>query len=93
MTMTRTKILAAQAEAQRFIQAADEALARLDAEVAQRDHSYAVRTRLGYDGPMPAPGPGPDDYSYGSAATGTLRRRSMDLTRSLATLRRSNVLY
>ncbi|QIG58539.1 hypothetical protein PQE18_gp61 [Arthrobacter phage DrSierra] len=86
--MTRAQIKAAQAEARRFIKAADEALARLDEEVARRDQSYDVRGKLGYDGPRPAPGASPDDYSYGSAATGTLRRRSMDLTRTLADLRR-----
>ncbi|UVK63583.1 hypothetical protein SEA_JANEEMI_63 [Arthrobacter phage Janeemi] len=86
--MNRAQILAAQAEARRFVQAADVALARLDEEVARRDQSYDVRAKHGYDGPRPAPGASPDDYSFGSAATGTLRRRSMDLTRSLADLRR-----
>ncbi|AYN57785.1 hypothetical protein PBI_DRMANHATTAN_67 [Arthrobacter phage DrManhattan] len=86
--MNRSQILAAQAEARRFVQAADVALARLDEEIRWRDDRYDSQAKHGYDGPRPAPGAGPDDYSYGSAATGTLRRRSMDLTRALADLRR-----
>lgn len=77
MSMTRQKIEAAQAEARRFLEAADAALARLDEENTRRIY--------------PQPGPTPDDYSYGSAATGALRRRSMDLTRSLADLRRPRI--
>ncbi|WVX87982.1 hypothetical protein SEA_SNEK_62 [Arthrobacter phage Snek] len=86
--MNRAAITAAKMEALRFVEAADKALARLDEEVERRDKSVAARVAYGYDGPVPAPGASPDDFSYGSAATGTLRRRSMDLTRSLADLRR-----
>lgn len=86
--MTRANIEAARAEAQRFIKAADDALARLDEENAHRDESAAWRAAHGYDGPVAPSGPAPHDYSYGSKATGTLRRRSMDLTRTLADLRR-----
>lgn len=89
--MNRATIEAAQAEARRFLEAADAALARLDEEVSWRDARYDSQAKHGYDGPRPAPGAGPDDHSYGSAATGTLRRRSMDLTRSLAQLRRPQI--
>jgi hypothetical protein len=75
--MTRAQILATKAEAQRFIDAADKALAQLDEENKGRIY--------------PKPASAPDDYSYGSAATGTLRRRSMDLTRTLADLRRPRI--
>lgn len=89
--MNRSTILAAQMEARRFIEAADRALERLDKEVADRDEVYAYRAKHGYDGPTPSAGPGPDDYSFGSKETGTLRRRSMDLTRMLADLRRPQI--
>ncbi|UYL87669.1 hypothetical protein SEA_VRESIDENCE_65 [Arthrobacter phage VResidence] len=89
--MNRATIERAKAEAQRFIESADKALRRLDEEVDWRDRSYASRAKHGYDGPMPAPGTSPDDYSYGSAATGALRRHSMDLTRTLADLRRPRI--
>ncbi|WIC90213.1 hypothetical protein SEA_VROOMVROOM_63 [Arthrobacter phage VroomVroom] len=88
MSMTRDKIEEAMAEATRFLQAADEALAKLDQEVADRDDRYASAAAQGYAYAVDHdPGPKPSDYSYGSAATGTLRRRSMDLTRALSKLR------
>ena len=75
MSMNRQTIKDAKAEAQTFIKACDEALARLDYE----------NSGYGAVGPMPQR---PEDHSYGSPQTGTLRRKSMDLTRILATLRR-----
>lgn len=73
--MTRDKIEAARDEATRFLLAADEALTQLD-----RENSATWRRD-----PVEA---SPGDHSYGSAATGTLRRRSMDLTRALSELRK-----
>ena len=73
--MNRQTIKDAKAEAQTFIKACDDALARLDYE----------KSGYGYGDPKK---PSPFDYSYGSPQTGTLRRKSMDLTRILATLRR-----
>lgn len=74
MSMNRQTIKEAKAEAQTFIKACDDALARLDEEAA---YSWG-----------PSAKPSPADYSGGSPQTGTLRRKSMDLTRTLATLRR-----
>lgn len=88
MSMNREKITAAQAEASRFIKAANEALSRLNLEATKRDDWYDVRAKQGYDGPRPAKGISPSDYSYGSKETGALRRASMDLTRTLAELRK-----
>lgn len=88
MSMNRQTIKEAKAEAQTFIKACDEALARLDAENDDRAQWYAERHASGIDEPTPSPGPHPHDHSYGSKQTGTLRRKSMDLTRILATLRR-----
>lgn len=88
MSMNRQTIKDAKAEAQTFITACDEALARLDEEVQGRDHHYDMRAKQGYNGPRPGEGATPFDQSYGSKQTGTLRRKSMDLTRILATLRR-----
>lgn len=88
MSMTRDKIIAAQAEASRFIKAANEALSRLNAEAKNRDDYYNARAQQGYDGPRPAEGLSLFDYSYGSKETGALRRASLDLTRNLAELRK-----
>lgn len=74
MTMYRGKIERAKADAEEFIGACSEALARLDQEAAQS-----------WSGPK---APSIVDYSYGSPETGALRRRSMDLTRTLAELRK-----
>jgi hypothetical protein len=88
MSMTRDKIIAAQAEAARFIKVGNEALSRLNAEAQHRDDFYNTREKQGYDGPRPAEGSSPYDYSYGSKETGALRRASLDLTRCLAELRK-----
>jgi len=76
MTMTRNKIEESITEARRFIVAAQAAIERLDVEKS----GYGYRENTNW---KPAPG----DHSYGSAETGTLRRKSMDLTRTLAGLR------
>lgn len=88
MSMTRDKIIAAQAEASRFIKAGNAALSQLNAESQRRDEWNTYREERGISEPRPPAGPQPDDYSYGSAETGALRRASMDLTRSLAVLRK-----
>ncbi|WP_461169294.1 hypothetical protein [Arthrobacter sp. Z1-15] len=77
MSMNRQTIKEAKAEAQTFIKACDEALTRLDEELERNNRRRAEVSR-----------PKPSDHSWGSAKTGTLRRKSMDLTRILATLRR-----
>lgn len=61
------------------IAACDDALRRLDLEVEHRN-------KYDRDGTIRDASAG--DYSYGSRETGALRRRSMDLTRLLAELRR-----
>lgn len=73
MTMYRGKIEAAKAEALDFIGACDEALTRLNTE----NEGWKGR-----DFSTPA------DHSFGSPETGALRRKSMDLTRILAELRK-----
>lgn len=73
MTMYRGKIEQAKAEAEAFAGYCKEALARLDKE----NEGWKNR-----DFPTAA------DYSFGSAETGALRRKSMDLTRTLADLRK-----
>lgn len=88
MSMTRGKIIEAQAEASRFIKAANEALSQLNEESRRRDEWNTYREAQGISEPRPPAGPQPDDYSYGSADTGALRRASMDLTRTLAELRK-----
>lgn len=71
--MYRGKIERAKTEAEDFIGSCNEALARLDMENG---------TWKGRDFPSIA------DYSFGSPETGALRRKSMDLTRTLAELRK-----
>lgn len=73
MTMYRGKIETAKREAEDFIGACNEALTRLNTE----NEGWKGR-----DFPSPA------DHSHGSAETGALRRKSMDLTRTLAELRK-----
>lgn len=77
MSMNRAKIEAAKSLAQEFIERCDAAIAQLDVE--------ARRNTWRTDPPGQST---PADYSYGSKRTGTLRRRSMDLTRILAELRK-----
>lgn len=76
MSMTRSTIESAKVQALAFIEACDAALARLDRDLVPRWSGEAARP------------PSPSDFSYGSKETGTLRRRSMELTRQLAELRR-----
>jgi len=73
--MYRGKIERAKADAEEFIGACTEALARLDQE---NERTWDGKTKA----------PSFVDYSYGSPETGALRRRSMDLTRTLAELRK-----
>lgn len=89
MSMTRAKIQESIADARRFIVTAQAALERLNAENAERDEHYDDLARRGFDGPRPEPGTSsPEDCSYGSPETGALRRHSLDLTRTLARLRK-----
>ena len=83
MSMTRKKIQDAKDEAKAFIESCELALIRLTDEKLSSDRRYA-----NYDGPTPPPGPAPDDYSFGSKETGALKRKSIDLTRTLANLRK-----
>lgn len=75
MSMYRGRIETAKREAEDFIGACNEALARLDRE-----------NERSWDGKKKPPSV--IDYSYGSAETGALRRKSMDLTRTLSELRK-----
>lgn len=77
MSMTRNKIEAGITEARRFIVASQAALERIDVErsgYGYRDDSAWKRQ--------------PSDHSWGSKETGALRRASLDLTRTLAELRK-----
>lgn len=58
-----------------------EALEMLDIELDARNEYAFVCDEEGRD-------PSPADHSYGSPETAALRRRSMDLTRALARMRR-----
>ncbi|WP_028265918.1 hypothetical protein [Arthrobacter sp. MA-N2] len=79
MSMTRGKIELTKAAARSLIIACDALLERLDAERVRYDHQAKRNvTRPKSDG----------DYSYGSPESGALRRRSMDVTRILADLRK-----
>jgi hypothetical protein len=88
MSMDRKTIQEAIKHAREFNIAALAALERLDAEVENRDDLNDDRERRGISEPRPPRGPSPHDYSYGSKETGALRRKSMDLTRKLAELRK-----
>lgn len=84
MTMTREKIILTRRLALKFVKACDAALARLDHENAQRG-AWNPTTQAYEEAPRPA---APHDTSGGSPETAALKRNSMDLTRSLAELRR-----
>jgi len=88
MSMNRQTIKDSIKQAREFIVAGQAALERLDAEVEDREARYADRYAAGIDEPHPPTGPQPGDYSNGSKETGALRRKSMDLTRKLAELRK-----
>ena len=83
--MNRSQIEASKQLAQEFITAADAALGRLDHELEQRGNRYDYDKKSYVAEPAK---PSPADYSYGSKETGALKRKSMDLTRSLAVLRK-----
>jgi hypothetical protein len=89
MSMDRQTIEAAIELAREFVSAGHAALTRLDAENDERQTYYAERHAAGIDEPTPPTWPQPHDHSYGSKETGALRRKSMDLTRKLAELRKS----
>lgn len=78
--MNRTTIADVRALCAEVIKLCDAATAQLDEELAERNYRWPDESRK----------PSPSDHSYGSRATGSLRRRSMDLTRALADLRGRN---
>jgi hypothetical protein len=86
VTINRDQIERARAEAQAFVAACDEALVSADAEVAQK-HRVNGHLRSEVIGDLYDGKPKPDDRPQ-PKPSGALRRRSMDLTRSLADLRR-----
>ena len=77
MSMTRNKIEASIAEARRFIVKSQAALERLDVE--KSGYGYPENSVWKRQ---------PSDHSWGSAETGAPRRASLDLTRTLAELRK-----
>ena len=79
--MNRGQIEDAKALAKEFIVSCDTALAQLDAELESRNEWLVDRGEDPYKSSR-------SDHSYGSKATGALRRRSLDLTRALAELRK-----
>jgi len=80
--MNRGQIEASKQLAKEFIKAADAALGRIDSEQLERIERWKLD---GLDGRFERRS---TDYSYGSSETGAVRRKSMDLTRSLAELRK-----
>ena len=88
MSMNRQAIEETIKQARELIVAGQAALERIDAETEERDVRYDLRASQGFDGPRLARGPSYSDYSSGSKETGALRRKSMDLTRKLAELRK-----
>lgn len=83
MSMYRVVIEKAKSEAQRFIRDCDELLAELDTNLST--HRYDSEKQAWVDAEAKA---SPTDKSWGSRASGQLRRTSMDLTRILADLRK-----
>lgn len=73
--MNRPAVKAARADAQRFISRCDELLAM---QVEQYDHETKRRDKLPWTGA----------YATATKQTGAVRRASMDLTRSLAEMRK-----
>jgi hypothetical protein len=76
MAMTRKEITESIALAEEFITAGKQLFVRIDYE----------KSGYGYGEPKM---PEPHDKSWSSPQSGTLRRKSMDLTRKLAALRKS----
>ena len=79
MSMHRAQIERVSNLCRAVVDACDLALQQLDTEVQERHERHPE---------IWGGKPRADDHSYGSAATATLRRRSMDLTRALAEMRR-----
>ena len=79
MSMTRSKIEAGMTDAIRFIEKSKKALARLDKEAQEREGRRMTPSVTKFS---------PHDYSYNSPETAALRRASLDLTRTLAELRK-----
>lgn len=75
--MTRTEIKAAIAEANRFIEAAGNVLVEMD---SNQEWDYESGKQV----IRPV-----DQFYSGRRSTGALRRKSLDLTRALADLRRA----
>ena len=79
MSMHRAQIEYVSNLCRAVMDACDLALQQLDTEAQGRHERHPEI----WDGKRRA-----NDYAYGSAATATLRRRSMDLTHALAEMRR-----
>lgn len=86
MSMSKAKILLAVAGAEAFIEDAQKVLAEIEGNNSRERWNPETGKYEAPDKAAPAPG-------YASSpgkASGTLRRRSMDLTRSLADMRKPN---
>lgn len=83
MAMVRWQIEKARAEALAFAGHCEILLIELDEKLDRQRYDSDKREWVKVE-VKPAPG----DMSWGSKASGTLRRKSMDLTRMLADLRR-----
>lgn len=86
MSMTKTKIRAARKLALQFVEDADKLLAKIEADHNRERWNPATGK---YERHAPEH-PAPAYATYAGAISGTLRRRSMDLTRSLAQLRKAD---
>lgn len=83
MAMSRGRIEHARKKALEFIAHCDQMLTELDAKLERQRYDSEKRAWVTTEA-KPTPG----DQSWGSRASGALRRNSMDLTRTLADLRR-----
>jgi hypothetical protein len=85
MPMTRGKIERAREAALQFVAHCELMLIRLDEDLGRPRYDSDKREWVAGDIP-----PSPSDHSWGSKESGALRRKSMDLTRTLADLRKSD---
>jgi hypothetical protein len=83
MALNRAGIEKARKEALEFVAHCELLLVELDNNLSR--HRYDDEKKAWVDTAEP---PSPADRSWGSKASGALRRKSMDLTRTLADLRR-----
>jgi len=85
MPMTRAKIEKARKAALEFVARCELLLIKLDSNLTSQQYNSQEGKWESKEGK-----PAPHDHSWGSKESGALRRNSMDLTRTLADLRKSD---